>query len=75
MALTMQADRSSRHAFVTSASCGLGRHFVEVLAGCGVTITVAVRRTEALDALVRDIESGKGQAFPVALDVSDTGTL
>ena len=45
----LSADLFGRHAIVTGASSGLGRHFVEVLARSGAKVTLAPRRLDAIE--------------------------
>lgn len=59
-------------ALVTGASSGLGDAFARALAANGASVAVAARRSDRLDALVRDIEAGGGKAQAVPLDVADT---
>lgn len=73
--MTLRADLKSKHAFITGASSGLGRHFAKVLAGCGAKVTVAARRTDALQALVQEISASEGQALSVTLDVSERDSV
>jgi NAD(P)-dependent dehydrogenase (short-subunit alcohol dehydrogenase family) len=69
--MTLRADLTGKHVFVTGASTGLGRHFAKVLAGCGACVTVAARRTDVLGTLVQEISITGGRASGVTLDVSD----
>lgn len=64
-------DLGGEVALVTGASSGLGNRFARVLAANGATIIAAARRTDRLDALVRDIEQAGGRAYAVACDVTD----
>ena len=48
---------NGRHALVTGASSGLGRHFADVLAGAGGKVTVAARREAALDRTVASMRA------------------
>ena len=61
-----------RHALVTGASSGLGRHFARVLAAAGATVTAGARREAALAETVESI--GK-QAQAVRMDVTDPGSV
>lgn len=61
-----------KRALVTGASSGLGRHFAQVLARAGATVTVAGRREAALAdtcALVGP------EAMPMVLDVTDAAAV
>ncbi len=68
-------DVSDRVVLVTGASSGLGEHFARLLAGAGAVVAVGARRTERLEALAEAIAADGGQAFPVALDVTDAGSI
>jgi NAD(P)-dependent dehydrogenase (short-subunit alcohol dehydrogenase family) len=69
--MTLRADLTGKHVFVTGASTGLGRHFAKVLAGCGAYVNAAARCTDALETLVQEIATTGGRASGVTLDVSD----
>jgi NAD(P)-dependent dehydrogenase (short-subunit alcohol dehydrogenase family) len=66
---------SERHALVTGASSGLGRHFAGVLAAAGARVTVAARREAALAQTVEAIRTSGAQAQSVRMDVTDTGSV
>lgn len=68
-------DLTGRHALVTGASDGLGRHFAKVLAAAGASVTLAARRPDALDEARREIEAAGGQASVVTLDVTDEASV
>jgi NAD(P)-dependent dehydrogenase (short-subunit alcohol dehydrogenase family) len=59
-------------AVVTGASGTLGRHFARVLHGAGARVALAARRPEAVAADVAALGEG---AMPVALDVTDQGSI
>ena len=61
----------ARHALVTGASSGLGRHFAGVLAAAGAKVTVAARRETALEETVASIRATGAQAQAVRMDVTD----
>ena len=61
-----------KHVLVTGASSGLGRHFAMFLAERGARVTVAARRTEAVEKTVQTISANKGQARGVTMDVTST---
>lgn len=65
----------ARHALVTGASSGLGRHFAGVLAAAGARVTVAARREAALDETVQGIRTTGGEAGAVRMDVTDAGSV
>jgi NAD(P)-dependent dehydrogenase (short-subunit alcohol dehydrogenase family) len=74
----MKADLFSltgRHALVTGASSGLGRHFAAVLADAGARVTVAARREAQLARTVETIAAAGAQAYAVRLDVTDTASI
>lgn len=71
----MKVDLSSKTALVTGASSGLGRHFARVLAGQGARVALAARRVAALDELASEIRAAGGEAYTVALDVRDEGSV
>jgi NADP-dependent 3-hydroxy acid dehydrogenase YdfG len=58
-------------ALVTGASSGIGRATARTLAELGASVSVVARRSDRLDVLVRDIESGGGKAFAIAADITD----
>jgi len=66
-------DLKARHALVTGASSGLGRHFAGVLAAAGARVTVAARRQEALAQTVQTI--GPERAHAVRMDVTDSASV
>jgi len=66
---------AGRHALVTGASGGLGRHFAAVLAGAGATVTVAARRADRCAETVEMIEAAGGRAQAVPLDVTDSAAI
>jgi NAD(P)-dependent dehydrogenase (short-subunit alcohol dehydrogenase family) len=63
---------AGRHVLVTGASSGLGEHFARLAASCGATVTVAARRRERLDALVREIGA---DTRAIDLDVTDEASV
>jgi NAD(P)-dependent dehydrogenase (short-subunit alcohol dehydrogenase family) len=66
---------SGRHALVTGASSGLGRHFAGVLATAGANVTVAARRETALAETVAAIKASGAEAQAVRMDVTDAGSI
>jgi NAD(P)-dependent dehydrogenase (short-subunit alcohol dehydrogenase family) len=66
---------TDRHALVTGASSGLGRHFAGVLAAAGARVSVAARREAALAQTVETIRATGAQAQAVRMDVTDAGSV
>ena len=64
-------DISGKHALITGASSGLGRHFARLLASRGASVVLAARRAEALEEVCSKIASGGGTARALVLDVAD----
>src|ERR1700712_2844375 len=63
---------ATRHALVTGASSGLGRHFAGVLAAAGARVTVTARRDAALAETVEGIGA---PAHAVRMDVTDAASV
>ncbi|MBJ3762026.1 glucose 1-dehydrogenase [Maribius pontilimi] len=63
-------DLQQRHALVTGASSGLGRHMAKTLAAHGARVTVAARRVAKLETLVAEIADTGGTAQAIEMDVS-----
>jgi NAD(P)-dependent dehydrogenase (short-subunit alcohol dehydrogenase family) len=64
-----------RHALVTGASSGLGRHFASVLAQAGASVTAGARREQPLAQTVEAIIASGAQAHAVSLDVTDAASV
>ena len=62
-------------ALVTGASSGLGQHFARVLANAGAKVALAARRLDRLQQVEAEIRAEGGQAFAVALDVTDRASV
>ena len=58
-------------ALVTGASSGIGEATARVLAGRGMRVAVAARRTDQLEALVERIGQEGGEAIALGVDVTD----
>ena len=68
-------DLSGKHALVTGASGGLGRHFALVLARAGAEVTVAARRADALAETCAIMAAEGLQGHAVPLDVTDEASV
>lgn len=64
-----------RHAMVTGASSGLGRHFALLLSRAGARVSVAARRVDRLAELVAEIRGAGGDAQALALDVTGSASV
>jgi 3-oxoacyl-[acyl-carrier protein] reductase len=64
-----------RVAFVAAGSKGLGRAVAETLAAEGVSVAVAARGRDALDATVAAIAAAGGRAIGVTADVADAAAI
>lgn len=71
----MNFDLNSKTALITGASSGLGRHFAKTLAQAGAAVAVGARRTDRLAELEREIAANGGTCVPLALDVTDAGSV
>jgi NAD(P)-dependent dehydrogenase (short-subunit alcohol dehydrogenase family) len=74
--MDLGARLAGRHVLVTGASSGLGRHFAELVAGCGARVTIAARRRDRLEELagtLRDLGSPEVRA--IELDVTDPASV
>lgn len=73
----MQTNREINGAtiVITGASSGFGRGAALKLAEIGANVVLAARRTEALDALVEQINSQGGRALAVTTDISDAAAV
>ena len=66
---------SDRHVLITGASSGLGEHLARVAAREGARVTVAARRVDRLETLVESLRAAGGDAFAVAMDVTDEASV
>lgn len=71
----MSVDLTGRVALVTGASAGLGRHFSKTLAKAGAKVVVCARRLDALESLAQEIRDEGGEAFAVALDLTNADDM
>jgi NAD(P)-dependent dehydrogenase (short-subunit alcohol dehydrogenase family) len=60
---------------VTGASSGFGHHFAGVLAEAGANVVLGARRTEKIEARVKEIEAAGGTALGLPLDVLDRASI
>jgi 3-oxoacyl-[acyl-carrier protein] reductase len=66
---------TNRIAFITGASRGIGRACALALADAGARVAVAARNTAQLEELAGQIRAGGGEAFPIAIDMLDAGSI
>ena len=65
-------DLRGHVAMVTGGSRGIGAAIVRELATAGASVVVNYReRSDAAEALVKEVEQAGGRAMPIAADVSD----
>lgn len=64
-----------RRVLVTGASSGLGLHFAHLLASAGAKVALAARRTDKLEASVRQIKALGIEARAVSLDVTSASSV
>jgi NADP-dependent 3-hydroxy acid dehydrogenase YdfG len=64
----MAEDLTGRIALITGASSGIGQAFARALAGRGVKLALAARRTERLEALAEELG---GDVLTITTDVRD----
>ncbi|MGQ3215915.1 MAG: SDR family oxidoreductase [Shinella sp.] len=62
-------------ALVTGASSGIGAATALALAGAGVKVGIAARRTDRLDALKAEITEKGGEALVIEMDVVDPASV
>ena len=68
-------DLGGRHALVTGASSGLGRHFAGTLARAGARVSLCARRADALADTVAAGSAAGGQAHAVVMDVTERASV
>lgn len=71
----MHISLDGKTALVTGASSGLGERFAIRLAESGARVALAARRIDKLDALKARIQSAGGQAYTVAMDVTQVESV
>lgn len=64
-----------KRAIITGASTGIGHALAHELARRDYAVAVVARRSDLLDALVRDLEANGSRAFAVACDVTDADAV
>ncbi|OCC03702.1 oxidoreductase [Labrys sp. WJW] len=62
-------------ALITGASSGIGAATAHKLAGAGVKVGIAARRTDRLEALKTDITKEGGEALVIPMDVVDPASV
>lgn len=73
--MTDPFDVSGQVALVTGASQGLGERFARVLAARGAHVALAARNVDKLTALGGELSTLGVRCHPVALDVTDEGSI
>lgn len=66
---------SGKVALITGASSGIGTATALKLAGAGVKVGIAARRTDRLEALKADIAKEGGEALVIPMDVVDPASV
>jgi len=64
-----------RVALVTGASSGIGRAIAIAFAAAGAKVALGARRLDRLESIAASIREAGGEAFAVALDVTDRASL
>ena len=65
------AQPTSRVAFVTGASSGIGEASARALGGAGFRVVLVARRGERLQQAAKAIEAAGGEALPIVADLAD----
>ena len=68
-------DISGKTALVTGAGTGIGQQIAISLAEAGARVIVAARRLDKLEETVKRIEQAGGEAFAIAVDVTDSKSI
>jgi len=71
----MDLDLAGKHALVTGANGGLGRHFALTLARAGARVSLAYRRINESNPALAGIKAEGGDAIAVELDVTDPSSV
>ena len=71
----MSADNIQKVVVITGASSGIGEATARLLAKNGAKVVLGARRTERLEALVKDIHADGGIAEYLALDVTQRSQM
>jgi NAD(P)-dependent dehydrogenase (short-subunit alcohol dehydrogenase family) len=66
---------SGRTCLITGASSGFGVHFARLAAKAGARVVLGARRSERVEALAEDLQSGGAEAMAVAMDVTDEASV
>lgn len=66
---------NGRHALVTGASSGVGRHVALLLSRAGARVVVAARQTDKLQDLVQELQALGGVAQALTMDVGDASSV
>jgi len=66
---------ATRTALVTGASRGIGKACALALANSGCRVAVAARSLDNLQDTVSQVKAGSGEAYPVAIDLSDIASI
>ena len=62
---------TGKNVLITGASSGFGHHFAGVLAESGARVVLGARRTEKIEARVKEINAAGGKAWGFELDVRE----
>ena len=71
----MPGAMDGRVGFVTGGGSGMGRQTAVLLAAAGAAVAIADRNEDGARETSATIEAAGGTAFPIALDVSDSGAV